>query len=209
MLLRVSLTISPVKDGHGQIVGASKIARDISQQVKARESIESLNAQLTRKLAAMTRMQQLSTRLVRAGELTDLLGEFLEAAIEITGAHKGNIQLFQDGALKIVQQRGFETPFLDFFDAVHPWQRLGIGIRARNWRACHCGRRCAKPHFYGNAIARCDAGRRRFGGAVDASHQPLGTRAGDAFHSLQRGANRRVFNPPQLNKPHILASFIS
>jgi PAS domain S-box-containing protein len=45
-LVDVSLTISPVKDPAGRIVGASKIARDISPQIKARAAIETLNAQL-------------------------------------------------------------------------------------------------------------------------------------------------------------------
>ena len=34
--IEISLTVSPVKDEHGQIVGASKIARDISEQKRSR-----------------------------------------------------------------------------------------------------------------------------------------------------------------------------
>lgn len=36
-LIPISLTISPIRDRHGKIIGASKIARDISQQQKADE----------------------------------------------------------------------------------------------------------------------------------------------------------------------------
>ena len=43
-LIPISLTISPIKAGDGTIIGASKIARDISDQVKAREEIRMLNA---------------------------------------------------------------------------------------------------------------------------------------------------------------------
>jgi PAS domain S-box-containing protein len=43
-LIPISLTISPIKAGDGSIIGASKIARDISEQVKAREEIRMLNA---------------------------------------------------------------------------------------------------------------------------------------------------------------------
>ena len=66
-LLDLSLTISPVKDLHGKIIGASKIARDISERKRADEAVRSLNAQLSDDLAAMTRMQELSTRLIQAG----------------------------------------------------------------------------------------------------------------------------------------------
>ncbi|OKO73480.1 hypothetical protein AC628_24235 [Bradyrhizobium sp. NAS96.2] len=38
----VSLTVSPVKDAHGNIVGASKIARDITQQKRNQEHISIL-----------------------------------------------------------------------------------------------------------------------------------------------------------------------
>ncbi|WP_456733490.1 PAS domain S-box protein [Bradyrhizobium sp. USDA 3364] len=38
----VSLTVSPVKDAHGKIVGASKIARDITQQKRNQEHISIL-----------------------------------------------------------------------------------------------------------------------------------------------------------------------
>ena len=63
-LLDVSLTISPVKDPHGTIIGASKIARDITERKRNEQAIQSLNEQLKHDLAAMTHMQRLSTRLV-------------------------------------------------------------------------------------------------------------------------------------------------
>jgi PAS domain S-box-containing protein len=43
-LIPISLTVSPIKAVDGTIIGASKIARDISEQVKAREEIKMLNA---------------------------------------------------------------------------------------------------------------------------------------------------------------------
>ena len=64
-------------------------------------------------------MQQVSTRLLQAGDFSLLLHEILDAAIEITGAQMGNIQLLEGDVLRITAQRGFDTPFLEFFDAVH------------------------------------------------------------------------------------------
>ena len=117
-LLDISLTISPVRDAQGRIIGASKIARDISDRKRIENAIETLNAQLTSDLAAVTRMQQLSTRLVQAHDIPQLLGEIVDAGIEITAADMGNIQLLDDDVLKIVSHRGFERPFLDFFSNV-------------------------------------------------------------------------------------------
>jgi light-regulated signal transduction histidine kinase (bacteriophytochrome) len=44
--LNVSLTISPVRDPSGQIVGASKVARDITEQVQQRKALQEANADL-------------------------------------------------------------------------------------------------------------------------------------------------------------------
>jgi PAS domain S-box-containing protein len=44
--LNISLTISPVKDADGTIVGASKIARDITQRVRQEEALQGANAAL-------------------------------------------------------------------------------------------------------------------------------------------------------------------
>jgi PAS domain S-box-containing protein len=72
-------------------------------------------------LAAMTRLQEVSTRLVQAGDTTSLLLEIVDAAIALTAADMGNIQLLALGsdALQIVASRGFERPYLEFFNAVH------------------------------------------------------------------------------------------
>jgi hypothetical protein len=41
-LIVVSLTVSPIKSANGEIVGASKIARDISAQKRSQEQIATL-----------------------------------------------------------------------------------------------------------------------------------------------------------------------
>jgi len=118
VLIDVSLTISPVKDGRGNVIGASKIARDITRQKRAEKEIQLLNARLTADLAAMTRMQQLSTRLVQAENFPVLLDEIIEAGIEISGADMGNIQLAEDGVFTLAAHRGYEAPFIEFFNTV-------------------------------------------------------------------------------------------
>ena len=47
-LLNVSLTFSPIHDRHGRIVGASKIARDITERKLAEETLASLAERLAR-----------------------------------------------------------------------------------------------------------------------------------------------------------------
>src|SRR5215469_6229706 len=45
-LVNISLTVSPIKDAEGHIIGASKIARDITGQVRAAERVAELNSAL-------------------------------------------------------------------------------------------------------------------------------------------------------------------
>jgi PAS domain S-box-containing protein len=114
----VSLTISPLHNASGNIIGASKIARDITERKRQEEVIRVLNAQLSADLSAMTRMQQISTRLVQAEDFAQLLNEIVAAGTEITDADMGNIQLFRNGVLQIVSQRGFAASFLEFFNCI-------------------------------------------------------------------------------------------
>jgi PAS domain S-box-containing protein len=85
----VSLTISPILDEAGQVVGASKIMRDITERKRADEVLRDSEQRLAMELGAANRMQQVSTRLVQADDFPALLTEILDAAIEITGADMG------------------------------------------------------------------------------------------------------------------------
>jgi PAS domain S-box-containing protein len=61
-LLDVSLTVSPVRDADGRIIGASKIARDISAEKRSREAIRNLNAVLEERVRERTRSLQETVR---------------------------------------------------------------------------------------------------------------------------------------------------
>jgi PAS domain S-box-containing protein len=51
-LINISLTVSPIKGPHGRIVGASKIARDITEQRQGREALDEAAERLKLALAA-------------------------------------------------------------------------------------------------------------------------------------------------------------
>jgi PAS domain S-box-containing protein len=98
----------------------ARLRREAEAALREREDhINRLNAQLRADLASMIRLQRVSTRLVQERDFAILLDEILDAAIAITGADMGNIQLLDGATLKIVAQRGFEAPFLEFFNTVH------------------------------------------------------------------------------------------
>ena len=50
----VSVTVSPIKDSQGRVIGASKIARDISERKRAEAEIRQLNAELEQRVVKRT-----------------------------------------------------------------------------------------------------------------------------------------------------------
>jgi PAS domain S-box-containing protein len=109
--ITVVVNVRPVTDQSGDVIGAINCFYDITSRKETEEA-------LRQSLDDVTRMQQMSTRLLQAGDFSLLLHDILDEAIGITGAHMGNIQLLEGERLRVMAQRGFAPPFLEFFDAV-------------------------------------------------------------------------------------------
>ena len=125
-------------DDGGHLVG---VVRDVTAQKRAEETARSSRQQLHEELTAMTRLHELVSRLLVCPNLATALQEVLEATIELNGADKGNVQLFNEetGALEIVAQRGFGWQFLDFFREVR------LDSNAASGQAMRSGQRVLIP----------------------------------------------------------------
>jgi PAS domain S-box-containing protein len=86
----------------------SRIAAEKSESSK-------LDARLTADLDALTRMHELSRRLLEPGGLEPLLREVMDAAVAIMHAERGTLQLLEGNSLRIVASHGHQRPFLEFF----------------------------------------------------------------------------------------------
>jgi PAS domain S-box-containing protein len=71
-LIAVSLTISPVKNGEGKIVGASKIARDITEQRRSQEQIATLAREAEHRSKNLLANVQAMVNLSRADAVDEL-----------------------------------------------------------------------------------------------------------------------------------------
>ncbi len=93
------------------------IVRDITERKQAEESVAA-------NLEAMSRLQRIGALYIGESDLQRVLEEIVEAAIALTSADKGNIQIIdtQSNCLKIVAHRGFDQPFLDFWNRVYEGQ---------------------------------------------------------------------------------------
>ncbi|MGB9927783.1 MAG: PAS domain S-box protein, partial [Methanosarcina sp.] len=90
--------------------------------------------QLIDKLEAELRdigiLHKLSTQYLEGRDSSSIFQEFVEAAIAITKADKGNIQILEPltGKLKIAGQKGFDSHFLNFFEFVDAGEAAACGI---------------------------------------------------------------------------------
>jgi PAS domain S-box-containing protein len=81
-LVEISLTVSPVRDGTGTIIGASKIARDISERKRAEEAI-------AEQAEVIETVNRLGLTLAGELELDKVVQAVTDAATDITEARVG------------------------------------------------------------------------------------------------------------------------
>jgi len=96
----------------------SLVARALHQ---AANTVMDSQKQMTAELEDMRRLNELSTLLVREeNKFETCYDEITKAAIAISGAQKGNLQLFDETSrsLRIVAQQGFGEEFLKYFENV-------------------------------------------------------------------------------------------
>lgn len=100
-------------------------ARELAARVSANLAVAQLRQESERSAAAdleaLKRLNEIGNRCARTGrDYQACLADILDAAIDFTGADKGNIQLLNSNSttLEIAVHRGFEEPFLDFFERV-------------------------------------------------------------------------------------------
>ena len=97
----------------------AKLARNVSNSGTTSRPAQATAAEIADP-AALARLNDLSSRLSRTPELKEGLTDVLAAVIEMLGADKGNIQLYdaERGVLTIVVQSGFDPAFLESFKQV-------------------------------------------------------------------------------------------
>jgi PAS domain S-box-containing protein len=132
--LQVSLTVSPVRNRRGEIVAASKVARDISERAVADQLLRERQSLLSAEADALGKLNDWTGRLWRCRDLANGLDEMLGIVIELLAADKGNVQLLdhERAVLKIVAQRGFDADFLDFFREVSAEDHSACGRALRS-----------------------------------------------------------------------------
>jgi PAS domain S-box-containing protein len=110
---------SRTADGGVELAG---VVMDITARKLDTLRLAEQQSELAAELYLMTRLQILSTRLVRHGELDALLSEILSAAADMIGAGRGSMRIYdtETGALRMSVNQGLSERFRSHF-AGHCW----------------------------------------------------------------------------------------
>ena len=115
-LVEVSITVSPVRDASGTIVGASKIARDIT----ARRAAE-------RELSTTARRMEVLYRLADSVARAKALSDVYEAAVDAimgAGASRASVLAFDEtGVMRFRAWRNLSDRYRAAVDGHSPWGR--------------------------------------------------------------------------------------
>lgn len=119
-LVNVSLTVSPVRNADGIVIGASKIARDIT----ARKHAEMLLAQRAQEQAALF---EFTDRLYRAETVHDVYQAALDAIRRALRCDRASILLLDDsGQMNFVAWHDLSERYRDAVHGHSPWTRESL-----------------------------------------------------------------------------------
>lgn len=111
----VSLTVSPIRDAEHRIVGASKIARDITERKKS-------EAALSNQVRQQTALHRLTERLHRAKSIEDAYAAALDAIQTALVCTRASILLFDESdTMRFVASHGLSDRYRTAVDGHSPW----------------------------------------------------------------------------------------
>jgi PAS domain S-box-containing protein len=119
----VSLSVSPIMDANGTIIGASKIARDITERKRAEEA-------LARRVDEQAALYQFTDRLFRAESVDDIYAAALDAIVRALACERASILMYDGtGVMKFVAWRGLSDAYRQAVEGHSPWTRGAKGAK--------------------------------------------------------------------------------
>jgi PAS domain S-box-containing protein len=115
-LIDLSLTISPVRDADGNIIGASKIARDISDRKRSEEA-------LTKQAQEQAALYEFTASMHRAGSLDELYEAGLRALERALGCDRAALLLYDEfEVMRFVAWSEISDAYRNAVEGHCPWQ---------------------------------------------------------------------------------------
>src|SRR5215472_18448070 len=115
--IAVSLAVSPITDSSGTVIGASKIARDITERKR-------VEAALAKRADEQAALYQFTDRLFRANSRDDVYDAALDAIIRALGCERASVLVFDDaGVVRFVAWRGLSDGYRKAVEGHSRWTR--------------------------------------------------------------------------------------
>jgi PAS domain S-box-containing protein len=116
----VELTVSPILDEQGVVVGGSTVCRDITER-------KQFEASLAKRVQELTTLYELTERLQQAKALPDIYEAVLDAILSALGCDRASILLFDtNSVMRFVAWRGLSEGYRNAVDGHSPWNRDAI-----------------------------------------------------------------------------------
>jgi PAS domain S-box-containing protein len=113
----VSLSVSPIVDTAGNVIGASKIARDVTARKRA-------EAALAKRAKQQVALYEFTDRLFRATSTEDAHNAALDAIVRALGCERASILLLDDaGVMRFAAWRGLSEGYRKAVEGHSPWTR--------------------------------------------------------------------------------------
>ena len=114
-LVDVELTVSPIADESGRIVGASTMCREITER-------KQFEASLARRVAELASLYRFTERLPRAASFDETFAAALDAIQSALGCERASILLFdRSRVMRFVAWRGLSDGYRAAVDGHSPW----------------------------------------------------------------------------------------
>jgi PAS domain S-box-containing protein len=196
-LIPISLTVSPIRDEHGVVIGASKIARDITERRQAEQERTQLLGLAQEHASIAEKLNQVGSQVAAALDTNSVVEAVTDAATEVTNAEFGAFFSRSSGrpGREAFQLRALSGAAVEGFSSL-PYPRATALL---------------SPAFTGESVIRVDdvMGDPRFGSEPPFHGMPLGdiavrsflgapvkARSGEVFGALLFGHSQPgVFTP--------------
>lgn len=111
----VELTVSPIRNAGGRVLGASTVCRDITDRKHAQASLAS-------RVSELTTLYRLTERLQAAASAPEIFSAALDAITQALGCDRASILLFDaSGVMRFVAWRNLSDGYRAAVDGHSPW----------------------------------------------------------------------------------------
>ena len=124
----VSLSVSPIIDSAGTVIGASKIARDVTERKRTEVA-------LAKRADEQVALYQFTDRLFRAVSRDDVYEAAFDAIMGALDCNRASVLVFDEaGVMKFVAWRGLSDGYRKAVEGHSPWTRQKQGPSANHHR---------------------------------------------------------------------------